>query len=50
MQITWLGHSGFKFKIESEVFLIDPWLFNNPNFPEEKVDEASVEENTTEEK
>ena len=40
MEITWLGHSGFKIKIASLSFLIDPWLKNNPIFPQNKTDEA----------
>ena len=26
MNITWLGHSGFRIEIEEAVLLIDPWL------------------------
>lgn len=33
MQITWLGHSGFRLEIESAVLLIDPWITGNPMFP-----------------
>jgi L-ascorbate metabolism protein UlaG (beta-lactamase superfamily) len=33
MQITWLGHSGFRIEIEQAVLLIDPWLTGNPMFP-----------------
>ncbi len=33
MQITWLGHSGFRIEIEGAVLLIDPWLTGNPMFP-----------------
>ncbi len=33
MQITWLGHSGFRIEIEDAVLLIDPWLDGNPSFP-----------------
>lgn len=40
MEITWLGHSGFKMKIASLTFLIDPWLKNNPMFPENKISET----------
>lgn len=32
MQITWLGHSGFRIEIEDAVLLIDPWLTGNPMF------------------
>ena len=32
MNITWLGHSGFRLEIEDEVRLIDPWI-PNPLFP-----------------
>ena len=34
MQLTWLGHSGFRLEIEQAVILIDPWLSGNPMFPE----------------
>jgi L-ascorbate metabolism protein UlaG (beta-lactamase superfamily) len=33
MQITWLGHSGFRIDIAGAVLLIDPWLIGNPMFP-----------------
>ena len=33
MQITWLGHSGFRIDIEDARLLIDPWLIGNPMFP-----------------
>lgn len=36
MQITWLGHSGFRLEIEQAVLLIDPWLTGNPMFPAER--------------
>ncbi|MEM9795981.1 MAG: metal-dependent hydrolase [Pseudomonadota bacterium] len=36
MQITWLGHSGFRFEIGETVLLVDPWLSGNPSFPEEQ--------------
>jgi L-ascorbate metabolism protein UlaG (beta-lactamase superfamily) len=34
MQITWLGHSGFRIEIEAAVLLVDPWFTGNPMFPE----------------
>jgi L-ascorbate metabolism protein UlaG (beta-lactamase superfamily) len=40
MNITWLGHSGFRVEIEEAVLLIDPWLTGNPMFPIERRDEA----------
>ena len=40
MQITWLGHSGFRIEIEDAVLLIDPWLTGNPMFPADRRDEA----------
>lgn len=40
MQITWLGHSGFRIAIEDQVLLIDPWFTGNPVFPAERRDEA----------
>ncbi len=36
MKIIWLGHSGFRIEIEDQVLLIDPWLTNNPSFPDAK--------------
>ncbi len=40
MQITWLGHSGFRIQIEGAVLLIDPWLTGNPMFPADRRAEA----------
>lgn len=40
MQITWLGHSGFRIEIEQAVLLIDPWLSGNPMFPAGRREEA----------
>lgn len=40
MQITWLGHSGFRIEIEGAVLLVDPWLTGNPMFPVGKEDQA----------
>jgi L-ascorbate metabolism protein UlaG (beta-lactamase superfamily) len=40
MQITWLGHSGFRIQIEGAVLLIDPWLTGNPMFPMDRRAEA----------
>lgn len=40
MQITWLGHSGFRIEIENAVLLIDPWLDGNPMFPAARRAEA----------
>ncbi len=40
MQITWLGHSGFRIEIEGAVLLVDPWLTGNPMFPAERRAEA----------
>lgn len=40
MQITWLGHSGFRIEIEGAVLLIDPWLSGNPMFPADRRAEA----------
>ncbi|MEL6584885.1 MAG: metal-dependent hydrolase [Pseudomonadota bacterium] len=34
MQITWLGHSGFRIEIAGEVILLDPWMTGNPMFAE----------------
>ena len=40
MQITWLGHSGFRIEIEEAVLLVDPWLTGNPMFPAGREDDA----------
>ena len=40
MQITWLGHSGFRITIEEAVLLVDPWLTGNPMFPAARRAEA----------
>lgn len=40
MNITWLGHGGFRIEIGDQVLLIDPWLEGNPSFPAEKRDAA----------
>ncbi len=40
MQITWLGHSGFRIEIEGAVLLVDPWLKGNPMFPADRRAEA----------
>ena len=34
LEITWLGHGTFQFRLESgEVFVIDPWTDGNPRYP-----------------
>jgi len=40
MKITWLGHASFRIEIEQAVLLIDPWLENNPAFPNDQRDKA----------
>ena len=40
MRITWLGHSGFRMEIADRVLLIDPWITQNPVFPEGRRAEA----------
>ena len=40
MNITWLGHSGFRIEIGAAVLVIDPWLTGNPMFPAERRAEA----------
>lgn len=40
MQITWLGHSGFRIEIENAVLMLDPWMTGNPMFPEGRRAEA----------
>jgi L-ascorbate metabolism protein UlaG (beta-lactamase superfamily) len=34
VEITWLGHATFQFRLESgEVFVMDPWVEGNPKYP-----------------
>lgn len=34
LEITWLGHGTFQFRLESgEVVLVDPWIEGNPSYP-----------------
>ena len=34
MQITWLGHGTFQFRLDSgQVILMDPWTEGNPAYP-----------------
>ncbi len=34
MEITWLGHGTFQFRLDSgEVFVADPWIEGNPAYP-----------------
>ena len=34
LEITWLGHGTFQFKLASgEVIVIDPWIEGNPSYP-----------------
>jgi L-ascorbate metabolism protein UlaG (beta-lactamase superfamily) len=35
-KITWLGHATFRLDIDDKVFLIDPWVLNNPKTPTDK--------------
>jgi L-ascorbate metabolism protein UlaG (beta-lactamase superfamily) len=36
MNIIWLGHGSFRFEIEDQVVLLDPWLNGNPMMPEDQ--------------
>ncbi|MGC1502786.1 MAG: metal-dependent hydrolase [Sulfitobacter sp.] len=36
MKIIWLGHGSFRFEIEDQVVLVDPWLNGNPMMPEDQ--------------
>ncbi|RYH01860.1 metal-dependent hydrolase [Salipiger sp. IMCC34102] len=40
MKIIWLGHSSFRLEIGEAVLLIDPWLADNPTFPDDRRDEV----------
>ena len=47
MEITWLGHGTFQFRLPSgQVLLMDPWTDGNPMFPKgyeiERVDTICV--------
>ena len=42
MQLTWLGHSGFRLETDEAVLLVDPWFTGNPVFPEGKEEEATA--------
>ncbi len=34
MEITWLGHGTFQFRLDSgEIFVVDPWIDGNPSYP-----------------
>ncbi len=34
LEITWLGHGTFQFRLESgEVYVMDPWIEGNPAYP-----------------
>ncbi len=36
LEITWLGHGTFQFRLESgEVFIMDPWMEGNPAHPKD---------------
>jgi L-ascorbate metabolism protein UlaG (beta-lactamase superfamily) len=43
IEITWLGHGSFKFRLESgEIVLIDPWL-ENPKYPQGfRIEQADI--------
>ena len=40
MQLTWLGHAGFRLELGDQILLIDPWLDGNPSFPEDRRTDA----------
>ena len=40
MKIIWLGHGSFRFEIEDQVILLDPWLNGNPMMPEDQHEKA----------
>ncbi|MBD3662651.1 metal-dependent hydrolase [Sulfitobacter aestuariivivens] len=40
MKIIWLGHGSFRFEIEDQVILMDPWLNGNPMLDEDQHDAA----------
>lgn len=40
MKLIWLGHASWRIEIEDAVILVDPWLKDNPSFPDTRRDEA----------
>ncbi len=40
MEYTWLGHASMRLALGDQVLLIDPWLSNNPAFPDDRRAEA----------
>ena len=40
MNITWLGHSGFRIEVGDQILLVDPWLSGNPMVPDARRAEA----------
>lgn len=40
MDIIWLGHGSFRFEIEDQVILLDPWINGNPMLGEDQVEAA----------
>jgi L-ascorbate metabolism protein UlaG (beta-lactamase superfamily) len=44
MQITWLGHGTFQFRLPSgEVMIMDPWTDGNPSYPaSHKIDRLDI--------
>lgn len=44
LEITWLGHATFQFRLESgEVIVMDPWVDGNPKYPKQhKFDRIDV--------
>ncbi len=43
LEISWLGHSGFKVKYKDTILLIDPWFSGNPMFPQNKKNDVISE-------
>lgn len=41
MNITWLGHSGFRIEIGDQILLVDPWITGNPSFPDGAEEDAT---------
>ncbi len=36
MNIIWLGHGSFRFEVEDQIILLDPWLNGNPMLTEDQ--------------
>ncbi|MEM7059787.1 MAG: metal-dependent hydrolase [Pseudomonadota bacterium] len=42
MRITWMGHGSFRIEVGGQVLLLDPWITDNPVFPQDKAEEITA--------